>query len=149
FRLIAESAAADVRHVQAASDKMLALRPGNDVIELHMIFCRPLVRLSAASCESVLNDQLRNARMEAARPAILMSDATGQFVDDLGREDLSQAKKKMVLAAPGISAHFRQINPADAGVSARILRDFEPQRKCGVCADLVIDSKREFRLALR
>src|SRR5262249_21540026 len=101
-RLITEPAAADVRNVQTCSDKMLTLRPGKDVIELHMIFCNPLIGLRAAAGEGVLNDQPRNVGMEAARPAILMPDATGQFVDEFGGEDLAQAEKKMMLAASGI-----------------------------------------------
>src|SRR5215510_10162179 len=143
-RLVAKPAAADVRDIHAASDKMFALCPGKDVIELYMVFGRPPISLSATAGEGVLNDQLRNARVEAARPAILMPDAAGQFVDQFGREDLSQAEKKMVLATSGIGGHFRQIKPADAGVAARILIDFEPERKRGVFADLVIYSKGEF-----
>jgi hypothetical protein len=77
IRRVTEAATADVRNIYAGSYQMLAMCSGKEVIELHMIFGRPPIRLSAASGESVLNDQLWNARVEAVRPTILMPDAAG------------------------------------------------------------------------
>src|SRR5262249_61632781 len=110
-RSVRKASGADGGDAPSPSNISFARGPEKDVFELHMFSGRPPISLSATAGEGVLNDQLRNARVEAARPTILMPDASGQFVDQFGGKDLSQAEKEMVFAPSGIAGPFRQIKP--------------------------------------
>src|SRR5262249_40157680 len=81
---ITKSATTDVRDVQAASDIMFALRPGEDFIQLHVVFRRPPISLAAAAGEGVLHDKPGKALPDATRSAIFMPGAEGKLVDQFG-----------------------------------------------------------------
>ncbi len=119
-RLVTEATTTDVRDVEASFDKMFAMRPGKDFIELDVVFRRSPITLAATASEGVLHDESRHARLDAPRPAILVADTHREFINQLGRDNHAMGEKNLPFAAPRISSGFREIKSADTVILARV-----------------------------
>ena len=92
---VTEPAPADIGYVQPASDKMLLVIPGENLIKLHMVFRRASIRLAAAAGKCVQHHNPANARLHAPRQGPFVAGAHSEFTDQTRRQYPAKGNEKV------------------------------------------------------
>src|SRR5688500_17885177 len=100
-------------------DEMLAPRPGDDLIDLHLSLCGSAVRLAAAAGEGVEDDEPRQVVLRAARRLGLVIDPYRELIHQARRKDAAVGEVDLVFAARRVGADLGQVVAADAVIARR------------------------------